>query len=129
MDGFLILILEATAVGMAAGWLAQIVIGHRRGYQVNYTEAFIVGILGSFAIGTLSSLIAGDGFDIGPAGFLGTIVGAFVVQIVYQLIRPNVGRGRRQRAKRTTPEGLPGHHQPQKHHPQSKHDRRKRRSR
>ena len=60
------LILAIIGLGMLAGWLAQLVVPtHRR---INWTEALIVGLIGSFVGGMLLSLIFGDGIRSGRAG-------------------------------------------------------------
>lgn len=38
-----------------------------------------VGIAGSLVGGTIANLIAGEGFAIAPAGFIGSLIGAMLV--------------------------------------------------
>ena len=77
------LILTIIVIGLAAGWLAQIIL-HERG---NPTEALVVGLVGSLVGGTLSSLVAGDGFNIRLTGLLGSVAGALIVLAIWRAIR------------------------------------------
>ncbi len=79
------LILAILVIGIAAGWIAELVVN--RGQKVNWTEALVVGLVGSFVGGLLASLIAGDGFDIRMSGLIGSIVGAIIVLAIWRLIR------------------------------------------
>jgi uncharacterized membrane protein YeaQ/YmgE (transglycosylase-associated protein family) len=77
------LILAIVVIGLAAGWVAQIILHERK----NPAEAFVVGLIGSLVGGTLSSLIAGDGFNIRITGLLGSIVGAVIVLAIWRAVR------------------------------------------
>jgi uncharacterized membrane protein YeaQ/YmgE (transglycosylase-associated protein family) len=79
------LILAILVIGIAAGWVAELVLN--RGQKVNWTEALVVGLVGSFVGGLLASLIAGDGFNIRMSGLIGSIVGAIIVLAIWRLIR------------------------------------------
>jgi uncharacterized membrane protein YeaQ/YmgE (transglycosylase-associated protein family) len=79
------LILAILVIGIAAGWIAELVVN--RGQMVNWTEALVVGLVGSFVGGLLASLVAGDGFDIRMSGLIGSIVGAIIVLAIWRLIR------------------------------------------
>ena len=80
------LILALLAVAMAAGWIAQLIVGRSRG-RTDWTEAPIAGFLGSFVGGLLASLIAGDGLNLRPSGVIGSILGAVIVTAVWGLVR------------------------------------------
>ena len=82
------LIMIILAVGLAAGWAAQLLLGRRR---IDWQLALISGLIGSLVGGTLASLIAGDGFDIKPSGIIGSIVGAVIVVAIVGAVR---GRSR-----------------------------------
>ena len=71
------LILGLILWGMVAGALAWWILG--RGRQVNWSQAFVAGIVGSFVGGLLLSLIAGDGLELRPSGMIGSVVGAIIV--------------------------------------------------
>ena len=79
------LILAFLVIGMAAGWVAELVLGSRG--RTNWTEATIAGLAGSFVGGLLSSLLAGDGLEIRPSGLIGSVVGAIVVLLIWRAIR------------------------------------------
>lgn len=80
------LILALLAIALAAGWIAQVIVGrsHRR---TDWTEALVAGFLGSFVGGLLASLIAGDGLRFRPSGLIGSILGAIIVTAVWGLVR------------------------------------------
>ncbi len=77
------LILAIVVVGLAAGWVAHLLVG--RG-QPNWAQLFVVGIAGSFVGGLLGSLVFGDGLAIRPSGLIGSIVGATLVLLVVRAI-------------------------------------------
>lgn len=84
------LILAIIVFGLAAGWVAQLLLG-RRGRGIDWGLALFAGLAGSFVGGLLASLIAGDGLELRPSGIIGSIVGAVVVTAVAGLAR---GRSR-----------------------------------
>jgi len=77
-----VLILAILVFGMAAGGVAQLVMG-RSGYQIDWRMALVAGLIGSFVGGLLFSLIAGDGLSLRPSGLIGSILGALVVTGVW----------------------------------------------
>jgi uncharacterized membrane protein YeaQ/YmgE (transglycosylase-associated protein family) len=83
------LILAIIVLGLAAGWVAQLVLD--KGRQVDWTLALVTGLAGSFVGGLLASLVAGDGLRIRPSGLIGSIIGATVVLAVVRGVRG--GRG------------------------------------
>ena len=78
------LILAIIVFGMAAGWVAQLILGRGSG---NWGEALLAGLIGSFVGGLLFSLISGDGLSFRPSGIIGTIVGAIIVLAIWGTIR------------------------------------------
>ena len=80
------LILAIIVAGMFVGWLAQLLLGAKR-REVDWGMALIAGIAGSFVGGLLFSLVAGDGLDLEPSGFIGSFVGALVVTAGWQMYR------------------------------------------
>lgn len=80
------LILAIIVIGIAAGWVAQLVLG-RGGRQTDWTLAFVTGVIGSFVGGLLFSLIAGDGLELRMTGLIGSIVGAIVVLAIVRAVR------------------------------------------
>jgi uncharacterized membrane protein YeaQ/YmgE (transglycosylase-associated protein family) len=85
-----VLILGIIVLGLAAGWVAQLLLG-RRGRRIDWGLALVAGLLGSFVGGLIASLIAGDGLALRPSGLIGSIVGAVLVTAVAGAIR---GRSR-----------------------------------
>jgi uncharacterized membrane protein YeaQ/YmgE (transglycosylase-associated protein family) len=85
-----VLLLAILALGLFAGAFAQIVLG--TGVDgVDWREALVAGLLGSFVGGLLISLVAGDGLRLRPSGIIGSIIGAIAVSAVfrwYQSRRP-----------------------------------------
>jgi uncharacterized membrane protein YeaQ/YmgE (transglycosylase-associated protein family) len=86
------LILAILLVGMAAGWVAQLILGRRTGV---WGEALVAGLIGSFVGGLLGSLIAGDGIAFRPSGLIGSIVGAVIVLAIWGATRGKAAAGRR----------------------------------
>jgi uncharacterized membrane protein YeaQ/YmgE (transglycosylase-associated protein family) len=80
------LILAIIVIGMAAGWIGQMILGRARGTG-HWGEAIVAGLVGSFVGGLLGSLVAGDGIRIRPSGIIGTIVGAVVVLAAWGAVR------------------------------------------
>lgn len=82
------LILYLVVVGLAAGWVAERIVYPQ--WEIDWTEAFIVGVLGSFAGGLIGSLIAGDGFDLRISGIIGSIVGAIILLAILKFVRGRI---------------------------------------
>jgi uncharacterized membrane protein YeaQ/YmgE (transglycosylase-associated protein family) len=82
------LILAFILVGMIAGWIAEKVVYPK--WKVDWTEAFIVGIAGSFLGGLVVNLSAGQGFTLHPAGIIGSILGAIVLLAILKFIRGRI---------------------------------------
>ncbi len=83
------LILALILIGVVAGAIAERVVYPE--WKIDWTEAFVVGLVGSFLGGLLISLIAGDGLSFRPSGIIGSIVGAIVLLGILKWVR---GRGR-----------------------------------
>jgi uncharacterized membrane protein YeaQ/YmgE (transglycosylase-associated protein family) len=77
-----VLLLAILGLGLFAGAVAQLVLGTGVN-DINWTEAIVAGLVGSFVGGLLASLIAGDGIQLRPSGIIGSIIGAIVVSAVY----------------------------------------------
>lgn len=80
------LILGIIVFGMAAGWVANMVLGGG-GRPKDWGELLMAGLVGSFVGGLLASVIAGDGLDLRPSGIIGSIVGAVLVLVVWRGIK------------------------------------------
>jgi uncharacterized membrane protein YeaQ/YmgE (transglycosylase-associated protein family) len=77
------IILFIIVFGMAAGWIAQMILGGGG----SWAEALGAGLVGSFVGGLLASLLAGDGLAFSPSGVIGTIVGALIVLAIWRAVR------------------------------------------
>lgn len=84
------LLLAILGFGVLAGAVAQLVLGTGL-YRVDWGEALVAGLVGSFVGGMLASLLAGDGLRLRPSGLIGSIIGAIVVTAAYRWYR---ARGR-----------------------------------
>ncbi|HSU74334.1 MAG TPA: GlsB/YeaQ/YmgE family stress response membrane protein [Terrabacter sp.] len=80
------LILGMILFGMLVGAAAQLILG-RHGKGIDWTLAFVAGLVGSFIGGLLASLLAGDGLQLRPSGILGSIVGAVIVTAAWRWVR------------------------------------------
>jgi len=87
-----VLILAILGIGLGAGWLAQILLG--RGTKID-GRTLAAGLIGSFVGGLLASLIAGDGVDLRPSGFVGSVIGAVVVLALWGWLAPEGATARR----------------------------------
>ena len=76
------LLLAIVGLGLFAGAVAQLVLGTGV-YDINWGEAIVAGLVGSFVGGLLASIIAGDGIQLRPSGIIGSIIGAIVVSALY----------------------------------------------
>ena len=74
------LILAILAIGMASGWIAQLVL---RRPTSNRGEALAAGLLGSFVGGLIGSVVAGQGLALRPSGIAGSAIGAIIVLTVW----------------------------------------------
>jgi uncharacterized membrane protein YeaQ/YmgE (transglycosylase-associated protein family) len=77
-----VLLLAIVGLGLFAGAVAQLVLGTGV-YDIDWGEAIVAGLVGSFVGGLLASIIAGDGIQLRPSGIIGSIIGAIVVSAVY----------------------------------------------
>jgi uncharacterized membrane protein YeaQ/YmgE (transglycosylase-associated protein family) len=77
-----VLLLAIVGLGLSAGAVAQLVLGTGV-YDINWGEAIVAGLVGSFVGGLLASIVAGDGIQLRPSGIIGSIIGAIVVSAVY----------------------------------------------
>ncbi len=77
------LILALILFGMLAGAVAQFILGRDEG-SVNWSLAFVAGLIGSFVGGLLVSLLSGDGLELHASGVIGSIVGAVIVTALWR---------------------------------------------
>jgi uncharacterized membrane protein YeaQ/YmgE (transglycosylase-associated protein family) len=81
-----VLLLAILGLGLFAGAVAQLVLGTGV-YDINWGEAIVAGLVGSFVGGLLASLIAGDGIQLRASGIIGSIIGAIVVSAAHRWYR------------------------------------------
>ena len=79
------LLLAILVFGLAAGWIAQLIVGG--GGRVDWGQSLVAGVVGSFVGGLVISLIAGDGLSFRPSGIIGTIGGAVIVLLIWNAVR------------------------------------------
>ncbi len=77
------LIIAIILFGMLVGAAAQLILG-RDGKGIDWTMAFVAGLVGSFVGGLLLSLVRGDGLELRPSGIIGSVVGAVVVTAAWR---------------------------------------------
>ena len=93
------LILAIIVAGVAAGWIAQLLLGRDYRY-IDWTMAFVAGIGGSFLGGLIGALLSGEGFALHPSGLIGSLIGAVIITYVWQRIRKNQQREARATASK-----------------------------
>lgn len=76
------LLIGILVLGLSSGAIAQMLLG-RSMYAIDWSEALISGLVGSFIGGALISLLAGDGFALRPSGLIGSAVGAFLATFLW----------------------------------------------
>lgn len=83
---WLSLLLFMLVFGMAIGWVAQLVVN---GFdtRINWGEALITGLAGSFVGGIIGSLIFEGELRLRPSGIIGSIIGAILVVLVVNWVR------------------------------------------
>lgn len=80
------LLLAIIGFGLFAGAIAQLLLGSGL-YGINWGEAIVAGIVGSFVGGMIISLLAGDGLKLRASGLIGSILGAVLVSAAYAWYR------------------------------------------
>ena len=83
------LILAILVLGLAAGWVAHLLVGH---VEANWAQLFPIGIAGSFVGGLMTSLVFGDGLALRPSGLIGSILGATLLLLVVRAVRGRPAR-------------------------------------
>ena len=76
------LIIAIILFGMLVGAAAQLILG-RGGKGIDWTMAFVAGLVGSLVGGLLGSLVRGDGLELRPSGIIGSIGGAILVTLAW----------------------------------------------
>jgi uncharacterized membrane protein YeaQ/YmgE (transglycosylase-associated protein family) len=81
-----VLVLAIIVLGLAAGWLANLVLGGGA-RPADWGQLLVAGLVGSFVGGMLISLLAGDGLQLRPSGLIGSVIGAIVVLAIWSRVR------------------------------------------
>jgi phosphotransferase system glucose/maltose/N-acetylglucosamine-specific IIC component len=108
----LIVLFAMFGVALAAGWVAQLLVGKR---PIDWTQAGCVGLVGTAIAGGIAWLFdrhVATVFSV--TGLVLAILVSFVIE--WLVVRREVAERREEhhREHELTPEGLPGHHQPKK---------------
>lgn len=72
------LLLAILVIGLAAGWVADLVVNGRMRPD-SWSTVLLYGLAGSLVGGLLVSLLAGDGLQLRASGLIGSSVGAIIV--------------------------------------------------
>jgi len=108
------LLLGFFGIALGTGWIAQVIT--RKHSRVDWPQAFWVGLAAMGVAWLVAWLLDRQvGTTFGVAGFLVAIVAAIVIQLIVGSRQAAAVAEAHHRDKELTPEGLPGHHQPQKH--------------
>jgi uncharacterized membrane protein YeaQ/YmgE (transglycosylase-associated protein family) len=81
-----VLLFAILGLGLFAGAAAQLILGTGL-YRIDWAEAIVAGLVGSFVGGMLLSVVAGDGIRLRASGLIGSIVGAILVSAAYRWYR------------------------------------------
>jgi len=109
------LLLGFFGIAMGTGWIAQ-VLTRRGSSRIDWAQAFWVGLAALGVAWLVAWLLDRKvGTTFGVVGFLVAIAAAVVIQLIVGSRRAAAVAEEHHREKELTPEGLPGHHQPQKH--------------
>jgi len=81
-------ILALILIGMVAGAIAERVVYPE--WKIDWTEAFAVGLAGSFLGGLVGNLAAGDGFALRPTGIITSAIGAIVLLAILKFVRGRI---------------------------------------
>jgi len=80
------LILAIIVIGLAAGWIADVIV-NKRSRPDDWSSVALFGVAGSFVGGLLLSLLFGDGLSLRPSGLIGSTVGALLLTAVMSRVR------------------------------------------
>jgi uncharacterized membrane protein YeaQ/YmgE (transglycosylase-associated protein family) len=79
-----VLILALIVFGMVVGGLASLLVGGGNFRTINWGQALIAGLLGSFIGGLVINLVTGNGLDLAPSGLIGSFLGAVIVLLIWR---------------------------------------------
>lgn len=78
-------ILAMVVIGMVAGGIASKVVYPE--WRIDWTEAFVVGLGGSFLGGITANIITGNGFSFGVSGLIGSTIMAIILLAIVKWVR------------------------------------------
>ncbi|HLM64080.1 MAG TPA: GlsB/YeaQ/YmgE family stress response membrane protein [Acidimicrobiales bacterium] len=84
MIGFIIALI---VIGIIAGYLARLLVPGPD--PMSFVQTAVLGIVGSFVGGFLGYVVMGDDVDEGalqPSGIIGSIIGAVVVLLIWNMV-------------------------------------------
>ena len=78
--------------GLIAGFIARAIVPGKD--DIGIWRTIVLGVVGSFVGGFLANLIFGGTATLQPAGWLGSIIGAVIVLVIYNKVtgRKRIGR-------------------------------------
>lgn len=79
------LLLSLLVIGIVAGFLARLIVPGAD--PMSFWETLALGVVGSFIGGFLGALLFRGDLELGPAGLLGSIIGAVIALLVYRQVR------------------------------------------
>lgn len=84
--GFIVSIIGFLVIGLVAGFIARAIVPGKD--SMSFAQTLLLGVVGSVAFGVILGLIPfwdrDKGF--GPAGWIGSIIGAVLTLIVYNRV-------------------------------------------
>jgi uncharacterized membrane protein YeaQ/YmgE (transglycosylase-associated protein family) len=107
-----VLILFVIVWGMAAGYLAHLILERHR--RPDWTLLFLAGIGGSLLGGLVLSLLVGDGLRLRLSGIVGSVLGALLILGIVESRRQKIEQARKAAQKQPRKSGA-GRAQPKKH--------------
>ena len=69
-------------VGLIAGFVARALVPGPD--PMGWLGTMFLGVVGSFVGGTLAALVFGGTLDLSPSGFIGSIIGAIIVLLIWR---------------------------------------------
>lgn len=88
-------ILSMLVIGIIAGYLARLLVPGPD--PMSFWQTVGLGVVGSFVGGFLGGLLFNAGEEgslLGPAGIIGSIIGAIIVLLIYRAVTSKSGRSR-----------------------------------
>ena len=88
-------IIGLIVIGLVAGFVARALVPGRQSMSV--LQTILLGIVGSFVGGFLGRLLFGGSGDsfVQPSSWIGSIIGAIIVLVIYLAIKRRSGNGAR----------------------------------